>query len=81
MRYNSTESSVVLAAVAIAGAVSLLPSLCFAGLPPGVDVLPVGDVAIRRLVFAAHRRGNPPRPSVALMLERLEAAARAKSGG
>jgi DNA-binding transcriptional LysR family regulator len=81
VRYNSTESSVVLSAVANAGAVSLLPSLCFDGLPPGVDVLPVGDVAIRRLVFAARRRGNPPRPSVALMLERLQAAARTRSGG
>jgi DNA-binding transcriptional LysR family regulator len=79
VRYYSTDSSVVLSAVAKAGAVSLLPRLCFGEAPAGVDVLAVGDVAIRRLVFAARRRGTPSRPSVSLMLERLQAAAHERS--
>jgi DNA-binding transcriptional LysR family regulator len=79
VRYNSGEAELVLSAVAEAGAVCLMPTLSFAGAPAGVDILPVADIVVQRLVFAARRRGTPPRPSVSLMLERLRAAALEKS--
>jgi DNA-binding transcriptional LysR family regulator len=76
VRYNSTESSSLLSAIAEAGAVSLLPVLAFAGAPDGVEALPVADTAtMRRLVFAARRQGTPARPSVSVMIERLQALA------
>jgi molybdate transport repressor ModE-like protein len=78
VRYTSTENGGVLAAVARAGAVSLLPSLGAREAPPGVEALAVaGDGAPRRAVFAAHRRGNPVRPAIALVVDHLQAGGRA----
>jgi DNA-binding transcriptional LysR family regulator len=77
VRYNSSEFAVLLSAVAHAGAVALLPELAFTQAPPEIDVLDVIDVPTRRLVFGARRRGNPARPSVGLLLDRLTAAGRA----
>jgi DNA-binding transcriptional LysR family regulator len=71
IRYVSGETGAVLAA----GAVALVPRLGLAGPPPGIEVLPVADAAVRRRVFAAYRRGSAGRPSVALLLDRLGAAA------
>lgn len=76
VRYNSRESAVVLRAVRDGAAVALLPELALASAPPGVDVLEVTDVPVRRRVFGARRRGDPVRPAVALLLERLTRAAR-----
>jgi molybdate transport repressor ModE-like protein len=73
VRYVSTENGGVLSAVAQAGAVALLPGLGLEELPPGVETLPVRGTPPRRTVFAAHRRGDPLRPSVRLMVERLRA--------
>jgi molybdate transport repressor ModE-like protein len=75
VRYVSTENGGVLSAVARAGAVTLLPGLGLREAPPGVEVVAVRDTP-RRTIFAARRRGDPVRPSVALMIERLQAAAR-----
>ena len=75
IRYVSGETGVVLAAVAAAGAVALVPRLGLAALPSGIEVLPVADAAIRRRVFAAHRPSSARRPGVALFLARLRAAA------
>jgi len=79
VRYNSNEYSVLLAAVMHGGAVALMPRLGLAGAPPEVDVLPVADLPTRRLVFAARRRGNPPRPGVTTVLEHLQATALPRS--
>lgn len=79
VRYNSNEYGVLLAAVVHGGAVALMPSLGLAGAPPGVDVLPVADLPTRRLVFAARRRGNPARPGVTTVIDRLKAAAQLRS--
>jgi len=81
IRYVSGETGVVLAAVLAAGAVALVPRLGLAGPPPGIEVLPVGDAAVRRRVFAAYRRGSAGRPSVALLLDRLGAAAAGRGDG
>ena len=78
VRYNSNEYSVLLAAVVYGGAVALMPRLGLAGAPAAVDVLPVADLPTRRLVFAARRRGEPPRPGVTTVIEHLSAAASAK---
>jgi DNA-binding transcriptional LysR family regulator len=75
VRYISSETSVVLSTVARAGAVSLVPRLALASPPPGLDVVAVRDAPPRRIVFAAHRASDPLRPSVALMLDHLRAAA------
>jgi DNA-binding transcriptional LysR family regulator len=75
IRYVSAETGVVLAAVRTAGAVALIPSLGLAAPPPGVRILPLADASIRRRVFAAYRRGSAGRPSVALILSELRAAA------
>lgn len=75
IRYVSSEPGVVLSAVRCAGAVALLPRLALAQLPPGVDVLPVADAGVRRLVYAMHRRGSARRPGIALVLAELKAAA------
>jgi molybdate transport repressor ModE-like protein len=75
IRYISGETSVVLAAVRTTGAVALIPRLGLTGPPPGVEIRPLADVSIRRRVFAAYRRGSASRPSVALILARLRAAA------
>ena len=74
VRYNSNEYSVLLAAVVHGGAVALMPRLGLAGAPMGVDVLPVADLPTRRLVFAARRRGEPPRPGVTTVLDHLSRA-------
>jgi len=79
VRYNSNEYGVLLAAVVNAGAVALIPRLGLASPPTGVDVLEVADVPTRRLVFAARRRGEPPRPGVTSVLDYLHAAARKPS--
>ena len=79
VRYNSNEYGVLLAAVVNAGAVALIPRLGLASPPAGVDVLEVADVPTRRLVFAARRRGEPPRPGVTSVLDHLHAAARKPS--
>jgi DNA-binding transcriptional LysR family regulator len=79
VRYNSNEYSVLLAAVVHGGAVALMPRLGLAGAPAGVDVLSVADLPTRRLVFAARRRGDPPRPGVTTVLDHLQAAARPRS--
>jgi DNA-binding transcriptional LysR family regulator len=76
IRFSSNEFGVILAAVAGAGAVALLPELGFADAPASVDVLTVMDVPTRRLVFGARRRGDPVRPNVGLVLDRLEMAAK-----
>lgn len=76
VRYTTSETSVVLATVASAGAVSLVPRLSLTARPPGVDIVAVREGPPRRMVFAAHRPTDPLRPSVALMLEHLRAAAR-----
>ena len=81
IRYVSGETGVVLAAVQAAGAVALVPRLGLSGLPPGIEILPVADAAVRRRVFAAHRPGSAGRPSVALLLARLRAAASHEAGG
>jgi DNA-binding transcriptional LysR family regulator len=75
IRYVSSEPGVLLAAVGCAGAVALLPRLAVVEPPPGVDVLPVAGAGVRRLVYAAHRRGSAGRPGIALVLARLRAAA------
>jgi DNA-binding transcriptional LysR family regulator len=75
VRYNSNEYGVLLSAVVHAGAVALMPRLGVAGAPPGVDVLPVADLQTRRLVFAARRRGSPPRPGVTTVIDQLRATA------
>jgi molybdate transport repressor ModE-like protein len=75
IRYVSSEPGVLLSAVRCAGAVALLPRLAVAEPPPGVDVLPVAGAGIRRLVYAAHRRGSANRPGIALVLAGLKAAA------
>ncbi len=75
IRYISGETSVVLAAVRTAGAVALIPRLGLAGPPPGVQILPLADVSIRRRVFAAYRPGSARRPSVALVLSELRTVA------
>jgi len=75
IRYVSSEPGVLLSAVRCAGAVALLPRLALEGPPPGVDVLPVAGAGVRRVVYAAHRRGSAGRPGIALVLARLEAAA------
>lgn len=75
VRYVSTENGGVLSAVARAGAVTLLPGLGLLEAPGGVEILPVRDPP-RRTIFAARRRGDPVRPSVALMVERMQDAAR-----
>src|SRR5215467_2291761 len=75
IRYVSSEPGVLLSAVCCAGAVALLPRLAVAEPPPGVDVLPLAGAGIRRLVYAAHRRGSAGRPGVALVLAHLRAAA------
>lgn len=77
IRFTSSEPAVLLAAVRSAGAVALLPGLALASPPPGVDVLPVVGPALRRQMFAAHRRGSANRPGIALILAQLQAAARA----
>jgi DNA-binding transcriptional LysR family regulator len=74
VRYTSSETSVVLATVASAGAVSLVPRLGLATRPASVDIVAVREAPPRRVVFAAHRPANPVRPSVARMLELLRAA-------
>jgi molybdate transport repressor ModE-like protein len=74
IRYVSGETGVVLAAVLTAGAVALVPRLVLTGPPPGIQILPLADAAIRRRVYAAYRRGSMNRPSVALVLARLQAA-------
>ena len=79
VRYNSNEYSVLLAAIMHGGAVALMPRLGLAGAPAEVDVLPVADLPTRRLVFAARRRGNPPRPGVTTVLEHLRAIAQGRS--
>jgi DNA-binding transcriptional LysR family regulator len=79
VRYNSNEYSVLLAAVLHGGAVALMPRLGLIGAPRGVDVLPVADLPTRRLVFAARRRGEPPRPSVTALLDHLSGAALLRS--
>jgi molybdate transport repressor ModE-like protein len=73
VRYVSTENGGVLSAVAQAGAVALLPGLGLRDLPDGVEILDIRGTPPRRTVFAAHRRGDPVRPGVRLMLERLRA--------
>jgi DNA-binding transcriptional LysR family regulator len=75
VRFVSGETSVALATVAGAGALALVPRLGAAAPPAGVAIVPLRDAAPRRRVFAAHRPGNPLRPGLALMLERLRAAA------
>jgi DNA-binding transcriptional LysR family regulator len=75
VRYNSNEYGVLLAAIVHGGAVALMPRLGLVGAPAEVDVLPVADLPTRRLVFAARRRGDPPRPVVTMMLEHLQAVA------
>jgi DNA-binding transcriptional LysR family regulator len=75
VRYTSSETSVVLATVASTGAVSLVPRLGLAAPPAGVEALRLRDAPPRRRVFAAHRPAKPLRPSLALMLEGLRAAA------
>ena len=75
IRYVSSEPGVLLSAVRCAGAVALLPRLALEEPPPGVDVLPVAGAGVRRLVYAAYRRGSASRPGVALILARLKAAA------
>jgi len=79
VRYNSNEYSVLLAAVVHGGAVALMPRLGLTGAPPEVDVLPVADLPTRRIVFAARRRGEPPRPGVTVVLDHLQAAAQERS--
>ena len=75
VRYVSSEPAVLLSAVLVAGAVALLPRLGLTQPVPGVDILPVAGSAVRREVFAAHRRGSARRPAIALLLARLRAAA------
>ena len=75
VRYNSREAAVVLRAVLDGSAIALLPELALAAAPPGLDILAVTDVPVRRRVFGARRRGDPVRPSVALALEHLARAA------
>jgi molybdate transport repressor ModE-like protein len=75
IRYVSSEPGVLLTAVRRAGAVALLPRLAVEHPPPGVDVLPVAGPGVRRLVYAAHRRGGASRPGIALVLAHLQAAA------
>ena len=75
VRYVSSEPSVLLSAVLAAGAVALLPRLSLTRPVPCVEILPVAGPAVRRQVFAAHRRGNLLRPAVALLLDRLQEAA------
>lgn len=58
-----------------AGAVALVPESALRAAPPGVVAVAPTDVAGRRRTFAAVRRGDAHRPSVALALERLRAAA------
>src|SRR5579859_4294638 len=58
IRYISSEPGVLLAAVRCAGAVALLPRLTVERAPPEVDVLPVANAGIRRLVYASYRRGS-----------------------
>ena len=41
----------------------------------------MADAAVRRRVFAAYRRGSAGRPSVALFLDRLGAAAAGRGDG
>jgi DNA-binding transcriptional LysR family regulator len=77
IRYVSSESGVLLSAVRCAGAVALLPRLALEGPPPGVDVLPVAGAGVRRVVYAAYRRGSASRPGIALILAGLKAAAAA----
>lgn len=79
VRYNSNEYSVLLAAVVQGGAVALMPRLGFTDAPAEVDILPVADLPTRRLVFAARRRGDPPRPGVTTMLDQLQIAAHPRS--
>ena len=81
IRYVSGETGVVLAAVLAAGAVALVPRLGLAGLPPGIDVLPVAHDAVRRRVFAAHRHGSAGRPAWHSVLARLRAAAACQRAG
>jgi DNA-binding transcriptional LysR family regulator len=79
VRYNSNEYGVLLAAVVNAGAVALIPRLGLDSPPAGVEVLEVADLPTRRLVFAARRRGDPPRPGVTSVLDHLCEAARERS--
>ena len=76
VRYNSSESAAVFSAVACAGAVSLVPSLSCTNHPPGVVIVPLAGAPTRRFVFAAHRPGNPVRPSIRLMIDGLKQATR-----
>lgn len=75
VRYVSTESAGLLAAVKTGTAVAVLPELSVTEPPPEIDVLPLVDTGVRRHVFVAHRQGSALRPSVVLLLERLQAAA------
>jgi molybdate transport repressor ModE-like protein len=75
VRYHSSESTAVFAAVACSGAVSLLPNLACGDTPSGVDVLPLASSPPRRMVFAAYRRGDPVRSSIRIFIDRLKAAA------
>jgi DNA-binding transcriptional LysR family regulator len=79
VRYNSNEYGVLLAAVVHGGAVALMPRLGLTGAPPEVDILPVADLPTRRIVFAARRRGDPPRPGVTVVLDHLQASAQPRS--
>jgi DNA-binding transcriptional LysR family regulator len=76
IRYVSSEPGVLLAAVRCGGAVALLPRLAVTQPPPGIDLLPTAGASVRRLVYAAHRRGSAGRPGIALLLADLTVAAR-----
>jgi DNA-binding transcriptional LysR family regulator len=70
---------VTLALVA-AGGVALVPELAVAAAPDGVVLREPSDVAGRRHVFAAVRRGSAHRPSIARALDGLVNLARRSRG-
>ena len=74
VRYTSSEATGLFAAVKWSGAVSLVPALACQDAPSGLHVLQLSSERMRRRVFAAHRRGDPVRPSVRVVIDRLAAA-------
>lgn len=78
LRYLTEDLDVTLRFVAAGAAVAILPRLAMAHLPDGVRVHPVPGMD--RQVLALARPAASERPAVALVLDRLVAAARADHG-
>jgi molybdate transport repressor ModE-like protein len=73
--FHANDFAVLAAFVAAGLGVAMVPQLALDAFGPDVEIRPVADVAVRRRLYAAARRGGFERPAVAAMVDALRQTA------